>query len=77
MNRNKESRVFSFVALLKAYSAPGNPLVCPMVAIGYEAACLLQGVAREDRQENHAVAGVRLLQLKEVLEMEQVERKLR
>jgi ankyrin repeat protein len=63
LNPRMESRICSFVALLKAYSAPGDPLVCPIVA-------------RKGHIPGYEVAGTRFLQSKQVLEEEQEEKQL-
>jgi hypothetical protein len=61
------------VALLKAYSVPGDPLASDTIEGD---TWIVSRFVPNDRQKDHRVAGTRFLQLKEVLEKEEVETNL-
>jgi hypothetical protein len=78
LNRRMESRIFSFVALLKAYSSPGDPLLYRIIKReeGIPRSRIPKFVPKAG-QSDPGIAGTRFLELKEVLEKEQAERYLK
>jgi hypothetical protein len=77
LNRRMESRIFSFVALLKAYSPPGDPLLYRIITREEGIPGSIPKFVPQAGQSDPGIAGTRFLELKEVLEKEQAERYLK
>jgi hypothetical protein len=77
LNRRMESRIFSFVALLKAHSSPGDPLLYRIIKREEGITGSIPKFVPQAGQSDPGIAGTRFLELKEVLEKEQAERCLK